>query len=264
MTTKPQSTTEETLHSIICGVVHRHCKDVQLPFGTNGLESDLIKALNSRISPASAAPVVDRSEFINRTELLTSLDVKMQTCIRNAQDTSKPAKYRLMMEHFAEAGRQIIEFIDESGPSELDSPVSRKSLRESIEFVLQNWRHSTSDTVRELLKVVTENTAAATAAPRSNYFPNEVLNKGFPDHISRDGTAYYSDGTVLPPTAAPVEQSESKHCRTCHCEPCDQHEYKETGRGRYRCIRCHSERFAVGEEELGYPSFTSKDDVPLG
>lgn len=45
----------ESLHSIICGVVHRHCKDVQLPSGTNGLENDLIQALSVRISPASAA-----------------------------------------------------------------------------------------------------------------------------------------------------------------------------------------------------------------
>lgn len=34
---------------------------------------------------------------------------------------------------------------------------------------------------------------------RSNHFDDAAIDKGtFPDHISRDGTAYYGDGTVLP------------------------------------------------------------------
>lgn len=83
---------------------------------------DIIVAFNlpldiNVISPASAAPVGFAS--INRTELLPVLRESMQTCIRNANDESKPGAYRLMMEHFAEAGRQIIEMIEEgrySGP----------------------------------------------------------------------------------------------------------------------------------------------------
>lgn len=37
----------------------------------------------------------------------------MNTCLRNAQDQSKPEDLRLMMQHFAEAGRQILEMIEE-------------------------------------------------------------------------------------------------------------------------------------------------------
>ena len=36
----------------------------------------------------------------------------MGTCLQNAQDDTKPAAYRLMMQHFAEAGRQILETVE--------------------------------------------------------------------------------------------------------------------------------------------------------
>jgi hypothetical protein len=51
-------------------------------------------------------------------------------------------------------------------------------------------------------------------AQRSNHFSNAAVDKGtFPDHISSDGTAYYSDGTVLrpAPTAAPSVEGSSEH-----------------------------------------------------
>lgn len=53
---------EEALHRLICGVVHEHCKDVQLPRGTNGLEADLIKAIRA---PAATVAPVEQSERSN-------------------------------------------------------------------------------------------------------------------------------------------------------------------------------------------------------
>lgn len=42
----------------------------------------------------------------------------------------------------------------------------------------------------------------------------EAIDKGtFPDHIARDGTAYYSDGSVLPPNN---QQSVGERCVKCY------------------------------------------------
>jgi hypothetical protein len=47
----------------------------------------------------------------------------------------------------------------------------------------------------------TEATEATEAKP-SGHFSDEVINKGsFPEHIARDGTAHYRDGTVIKPPA---------------------------------------------------------------
>lgn len=63
--------------------------------------------------------------------------------------------------------------------------------------------------------------------------------------------------------ATPADNdAELRHCRTCSCEPCREHDFKEVGRCRYRCIRCHTEKF-VSEEESGYPNFKDSE-MPLG
>lgn len=49
------------LHSLVCGVIHRHCKGVQLPFGINGLEKDLIEALSACADlPRATADGIDK------------------------------------------------------------------------------------------------------------------------------------------------------------------------------------------------------------
>lgn len=56
------------------------------------------------------ARIEELPEEVERlTKVLSVIHVGIETSLRNAQDESKPAAYRLMMEHFAEAGRQIIE-----------------------------------------------------------------------------------------------------------------------------------------------------------
>lgn len=86
---------------------------------------------------------------------------------------------------------------------------------------------SALNTLREANAVVRKSSAAATSGVfpastevagerRSNHFSNAAIDKGsFPDHISADGTAYYSDGIVLPTPATPVAQPEVDPCPVC-------------------------------------------------
>lgn len=60
-----------------------------------------------------------------RQAILNAIEHSQRLCTHRAQDNSKTGEYRLMMEHFAEAGRQIAEMITEKRYQDLARPINQ-------------------------------------------------------------------------------------------------------------------------------------------
>lgn len=77
---------------------------------------------------------------------------------------------------------------------------------------LKDWAYRVRQVANQLLSLLPIQPAASTPAEkrRSNHFSDEAIDRGFPDHISRDGDAYYRDGTVIRAAASTEAQDEKK------------------------------------------------------
>lgn len=81
------------------------------PFGSGMTEEARLSKLMKILSCHMPASLAGDRDLISRSALLEELKNSHATCIKNAeQDKREPM--RVMMEHFAEAGRQIIERIE--------------------------------------------------------------------------------------------------------------------------------------------------------
>lgn len=81
-------------------------------------------------------------DTISRAALLTDLRRSHATCIKNADDRTRPEAYRKMMEHFAEAGRQFLERIEEYPSLKHKSDVASHHTRIREVLEMFPWRNN--------------------------------------------------------------------------------------------------------------------------